>query len=711
MLTQHTGGRVSWAWLLATATVVVLGSLHAAEPAARTPAPADLYGDPMPPGALKRLGTLRFRYAATAIAYSPDGKLLAAGGADNQIRLFDAATGRETRRLAGHQARTFSPVQDKKGAFDLLVGSVGKGHVTTVAFAPDGKTLASGAWDETIRLWDVDSGKELRRLDGHADGMVATVTFSTDSKTLASRGGNDGTVRLWEVATGKLLSVISKVQRVNPWRFNRDAALAFAPDGKTLAVGDAKVIQFLDVATGKVRATWDAHPGCTCLAYSADGKLLASGGVDGNDKHSLRIWDVESGKELRRCALVKDEPPISIAFSPDGRSLAAVVEEDQMTVFDVDTGKPARRLPQYWPSRLAYSPDGKTLAVAGGATIRLWDPGTGKERGLEFEGHEAGVSSLALAADGKLIVSGGENVRLWDPATGKLVRTIPAAGAAIALAPDGNTLATAGRDRLVHLWDVGTGKETRQLTGHKHQLKGVAFSPDGNVLASADAQATVRLWDVAAGKELQVIDMKSLAETLSFAFSPDGKALACAGAWDDSSFLPGNFNIQGVEVTTKKGYLVLLWDPATGKEIRRFEGLRDKVRSVAFSPDGKKLAAAARDGQVCLWDAATGNELLFIMAHPDTTDAAFAGAPCVAFSPDGKHVASAGSDRTVRLWDATTARELMRFQADGAVLALAFTADGKELVSGDADTAVIVWDLTHSVPPGKPKDNTIFIGD
>jgi WD40 repeat protein len=216
---------------------------------------------------------------------------------------------------------------------------------------------------------------------------------------------------------------------------------------------------------------------------------------------------------------------------------------------------------------------------------------------------------------------------------------------------------------------------------------------------------------VAATKELQVIDMKSLAETLSFAFSPDGKALACAGAWDDSSFLAGNFNIQGVEVTPKKGYLVLLWDPATGKEIRRFEGLRDKVRSVAFSPDGKKLAAAARDGQVCLWDAATGKELLFIMAHPDTTDATFAASPCVAFAPDGKQLATASTDRTVRLWDATTGKELMRFQADGALYTLAFAADGKTLVSGGADTAVYVWDLTHPVPPSKPKDTTIFIGD
>src|SRR5262249_19682261 len=189
-------------------------------------APADRFGDPLPPGAVARLGTTRFRYDATAVAYSPDGKWLALGGSDNHIRLLDT-NGKEVRRLAGHQPRTFRPARDLKGAFDLLVDSVGKGHVTCIAFSPDGKTLASGGWDEAVRLGDVQSGQERRRLDGHSRGMIGAVAFSPDGKYLASRGGLDGTLILWDAESGKQVSRIDKLSNVNPWRFNRSAALAF----------------------------------------------------------------------------------------------------------------------------------------------------------------------------------------------------------------------------------------------------------------------------------------------------------------------------------------------------------------------------------------------------------------------------------------------------------------------------------------------------
>src|SRR5207253_496411 len=149
-----------------------------------------------------------------------------------------------------------------------------------------------------------------------------------------------------------------------------------------------------------------------------------------------------------------------------------------------------------------------------------------------------------------LVASGGEDVRLWDAATGKPVRRIATAGASLAFAPDGKTLATAGRDRVVHLWVTATGKESGQLKGHRHQVRSAVFSPDGKYLASGDVQSVIRIWDVAAAKEVHQIDLRSGTENLSLAFSPDGKTLACAGAWNDSSFLPkGVIKIQGVEMT------------------------------------------------------------------------------------------------------------------------------------------------------------------
>src|SRR5262249_3667843 len=167
-----------------------------------------------------------------------------------------------------------------------------------------------------------------------------------------------------------------------------------------------------------------------------DGKLLATGGVDeGKDVYSLRIWDVAAGKELRKCELPKNEPPTYFAWDPNNNGkLAAVIAEDDMHIFDATTGKEVTRLKHYWPSRVIYSTDGKALAAAGsGPTIRHWDAASGKELHLEFQGHQAGVSTVATTADGKLVASGSENIRLWDPATGKTVRTIAVKGGVAAL--------------------------------------------------------------------------------------------------------------------------------------------------------------------------------------------------------------------------------------------------------------------------------------
>jgi WD40 repeat protein len=606
------------------------------------------------------------RTGLDAVAFSPDGQLLATADWDGTVRLWNPATSRPVGSpltLSGNGIGTAGVAFSPNGKLLASAVSLGSGQLwdaatrrpvgdplpvdttdTTgtgggagvVAFSPDGTLLATAGSDGTVRLWNPatsdPAGAPLRAVRG---GAVDGVAFSPDG-TLLATADSDGTVRLWNPATGHAVGT--------PLRAVRGGAVdgvAFSPDGTLLATADSDgTVRLWNPATRQpVGAPLPAVSGGDVdgVAFSPDGTLLASAGSDG----TVRLWNPATGHAVGApLRAVRSGVVDGVAFSPDGKLLASADSDGVVRLWNPATGQPTgaplRADRSGVVNGVAFSPDGKLLATADeDGTVRVWDPATSQEVGAPLLAVRGGtVDEVAFSPDGKLVATVGSDgtVRLWNPETGRTVGTSLAVSgislSGVAFSPDGKLVATAGSDGTARLWDLATRRPVRALlrAGGGQAVFGVAFSPDGKLLATVGSDS-VRLWDSASGQPAgTLLPVDRSLGVYGVAFSPDGKLLA--GADGDGT--------------------VQLWDPATGREVGaplRASGSVRLVAAVAFSPDGKLLASADSDGTVRLWDPATGREV----GAPLPADTA-GPVLTVAFSPDGKLLASAGRDGTVRLW-------------------------------------------------------------
>jgi WD40 repeat protein/beta-lactamase regulating signal transducer with metallopeptidase domain len=768
MLRRHPHGRTPWlgrpaAWtiavLAATACLIVagVGPLHSAADNQTTAAPspetkgkptADLYGDPLPAGALARLGTTRLRHGGdvTFVAFGPDGKTLLTAGQDNTMRLWDLATGREIRRFTRPKpADPGPPANDKKAqaeaALQLMAGGRNGGSFG-VALAPDGKTLAA-ARGEVIQLWNVETGEELRKIQ--EPGGVASLLFSPDGKMLAARA-RDGTLFLWATDTGREIQKIKPAPRPNGNGIvliiggggDADApGMAFTPDGKLLAAAAVDYnkeeavwsVKLWDAASGKEVRRVKGPDGArvSSVAVTPDGKLLAYGA--GNAVH---LCDAASGKEVRQLKGT-DGGILALVFSPDGKTLAVRGGKQRVHLWQTDTGKELHQLGDSEPAdgdgglaffadgigdletrALAISPDGKRIAAAAGSTVCLWETATGKELPL-LGGHQQTPSAITLSADGKTVISWGADrvLRRWEAATGKSLGDFPApAGTTLAaLSPDGRTIALANEDGTIRLHDTATGKEQRRFKGHPNGIAGLAFAPDGKVLASrSSADNTVRLYDAVRGGEERQIVMRPVN-------NPDGgSAILILGGGRRRSRGTGPglaFTPDGHLVAARgPGDTLVLLDVAAGKELRKIAPPQ-AVTGFAFSPDGRALATENADRTITLWEVASGKEQgrLGKPAEPQPQGGRMTGLRLVinggsggdftepsgpiglAFSPDGRALAARGPDRSVHLWDVAAGKDIGQLKGhEGVIETVAFAPDGKTLASGATDTTILLWD-------------------
>jgi WD40 repeat protein len=563
-----------------------------------------------------------------ALAFSPDGKLLAAAGwGDLMVWRLNADPDKDARRLP-----------------------VANGGANVVAFSPNGKLLAAIAKGRVIHVWEVASWREVRRLGvpggekfGHQDGLA----FLPDGKTLLS-AEEEYTIRLWDVTTGKQVRVFAE-------KLNGLWTMALSPDGKTLATvqDDCNTLRLWDTPTGKEISRFRGPKNSfMCIAFSPDSRVLASRGGAGGE---VRFWDAATGRELRRWTCPQG---ISrLAFAPDGKTLA-VGGSGLVRFREVATGKDVLSLlgQPDMVTALTFSADGKALiAVSAWAeVVGFWEAATGKAL-APLQNPPSGFSPLdpwrqnffippALTRDGQRVASADQDrtVWVWEAATGKEISRFggrPATYTQVAFAPDGRTVAVAHPDKTIRLWDSLTGQQLRQLGPHREEaVYPPVFSPDGKILATSHSDRTIRLWETATGKELRRLRWSGgLAPHLTF--SPDGKFLASG----HFAFADDELRRVGEEQS-----LLRIWDVATGHELHQFFIAWHGIQSVAFSPDGRTLAvaAAAEDGIVHLWEVASGKERCRFQGHRGQVMA-------LAFSPDGRRVASGGVDRTAVVWDVT----------------------------------------------------------
>jgi eukaryotic-like serine/threonine-protein kinase len=626
----------------------------------------------------QELFTLRgHTLAVRCVAFSPDGRTLASGsgewgnGEPGEVKLWNAATGQELNTLTGHD-----------------------GPIMAVAFSPDSKLLATVDASFTnpkdsprLIVWNVGTGKEVYRRD--VIQWMYSVAFSPDGKTIAAGAGR-GQVFRWEAATGNQLPPLLQSGSI-------DFAVVFTPDGQGLAAANRDGnVRLWDLARPAQPRLFMASSDARSVAVSPDNRYLAAANWD----QTLKIWDLTERGDSVVVHNLHAAFLHSTVFSPSGRHLACSTGDGTVKILDVPAGGESAVFrghegPVY---SVAFSPDGQRLATSGwDRTVRIWNAVQWREP-RTFIGHSALIASLAFTADGsQLIAAGGlrhtfvgagkPTLQAWDFRRQKFIREYTGATkwlTSVACSPDGRWLAAGSEDNSVLTWEIGKSAPKFRLQDHSAGITAVAFSPDGQYLASSSRDHTIVLWDVASGRKVRSLLGHTGAVT-SLAFCADGGRLI-SGSMDHS---------------------LRLWDVEAGTCAATFQGHGAGVNGVACSPKEPYAASSDVNQNLKFWNLATLQEIVPASVHvnlaaaqpavnqANTPESLFQ-AMSLTFTPDGKRLVSGGGKRLVQLWEVPSGREIITLPAAAAELewvrqCVAVSPDGEAIVAA-RDDEVIRWD-------------------